>query len=185
MLKLSPEEKIQIFKDLFKGREEIFAVRWEKSDKSASGYTPVCLNEWKVGLCLKLKRRKCRYCQNKRYASLNEYYIEQHLRGYKAYGIYPLLDDNSSYFLAADFDGEKWENDCLKFINKCAEYNLHASLEKSRSGKGEHVWLFFSSNHPAFKSRKIAFTILQQACIIDEFEKQDSFDRLFPNHRIH
>ena len=65
MQNFSKSEKIAIYKDLFKGREDIFASRWEKADKSASGYTPVCLNEWKTSLCLKLKKGKCRDCENK------------------------------------------------------------------------------------------------------------------------
>ena len=81
MINLTPQEKINIYKQLFKGREDVFALRWEKADGSASGYTPVCLNEWKQGICLKLKREKCRDCKNQNYAVLNDYYIEQHNGG--------------------------------------------------------------------------------------------------------
>ena len=73
---LTPLQKIKIFKNLFKGREDIFAVRWEKKDKSANGYTPVCLNEWKQGLCNKLQRGKCKDCGNKAYAQFSDYYLK-------------------------------------------------------------------------------------------------------------
>lgn len=184
-MSLTPQEKIEIFKTLFRGREDVFAIYWEKADKSASGYTPACLNEWKPGLCHKLQRQKCKDCPHANYAGLNDYYIEQHLRGHKIYGIYPLLEDNYSYFIAADFDGKDWEKDILRFYNKCQEYNLPICIERSRSGDGGHAWIFFADKYPAFKSRNIIINILREAKIIDQFAKEDSFDRLFPNQDEH
>jgi len=156
-------------------------MRWEKQDGSASGYTPVCLNEWKQGLCNKLLRKKCKDCSYKKYAQLNDQYIEQHLIGYRIYGIYPLLEDNSSYFLAVDFDGNEWKDDAVNYLKKCLEYNVLAYLERSRSGNGGHVWIFFENNYLAHKSRNIGLNILREAKIIDQFSKEDAFDRLFPN----
>jgi len=182
---LTSQQKIQIFKNLFKGREDVFAVRWEKQDKSASGYTPVCLNEWKQGLCNKLQRKKCKDCDNKAYAHFGDYYIEQHLRGNKCYGVYPLLEDNTSYFIVADFDGGKWKGEAVNFVKKCRKHNLPAYLERSRSGKGGHVWIFFEDKYPAHKSRNIAINILREARVVDQFEKEDAFDRLFPNQDMH
>ena len=181
MTNLSSNDKINIFKNLFKGREDVFAVRWEKADKSFSGYTPVCLNEWKSGVCIKLNKGKCKDCQHKNYPPLDDFYIKQHLRGKKVFGIYPLLKDNTSYFLAADFDGKHWEKDTATFIKTCNSYNLSAYLERSRSGNGGHVWLFFTDKYSSYKSRRIAFKLLREAKIIDQFDKEDSFDRLFPN----
>ena len=152
---LTPQNKIEIFKDLFRGREDVFAMHWEKADKSAHGYTPFCINEWQRGICQKLNKKKCKDCQNQRYTSLNDGYIEQHLKGFKTYGIYPLLDDNTSYFIAADFDGEKWQKDILAFYEKCKKYDLPIYIERSRSGKGGHVWVFFEDKYPAYKSRNI------------------------------
>lgn len=182
---LSSIDKLQIFRNLFSGREDVFAVRWERRDGSASGYTPVCLNEWRQGLCNKLQRKKCKDCENKAYAQFNTFYIEQHLRGNKCYGIYPLLKENASYFIVADFDGSKWKEESLRFLNVCQKYNLSAYPERSRSGNGGHVWIFFADKYPAYKSRNIAINILREAKIIDQFEKEDAFDRLFPNQDIH
>ena len=182
---LSSQEKIEIFKSIFRGREDIFAVHWEKADKSASGYTPACLNEWRAGLCYKLKRQKCKDCPHADYAGLNNYYIESHLRGQKICGIYPLLEDNHSYFIAADFDGKNWNKDTISFYNKCKEYNLFSYIERSKSGNGGHAWILFEDKYPASKSRNIAINILREAKIIDQFDKEDSFDRLFPNQDEH
>ncbi len=185
MPNLTPQEKIKIFKDIFRGREDVFAVYWEKADKSASGYTPACLNEWKTGLCHKLQRMKCKDCPNSKYAGLNDDYIALHLRGQKIYGIYPLLEDNQSYFIAADFDEKNWQKDILNFYKHCREYNLPTYIERSKSGNGCHAWFFFDDKYPAFKSRNIIINILREAKIIDQFAKEDSFDRLFPNQDEH
>lgn len=181
----SSQEKINIFKNLFHGREDVFAIYWEKADKSINGYTPACLNEWKSGLCYKLQRQKCRDCSNTKYTGLNDYYISLHLQGQKILGIYPLLKNNESYFIAADFDDKNWDEDILKFYNKCQKYNLPVYLERSKSGNGGHAWIFFENKYPAFKSRNIAINILRDAKIIDQFSKEDSFDRLFPNQDEH
>ena len=181
----TPQEKINIFKNLFCGREDVFAIHWEKADKSVSGYTPACLNEWKPDLCYKLQRQKCKDCPNSKYAELNEYYISLHLQGQKILGIYPLLENNESYFIAADFDDKNWDKDILKFYTKCQKYNLPIYIERSKSGNGGHAWLFFEDKYSAFKSRGIAIDILREAKIIDQFAKEDSFDRLFPNQDEH
>jgi len=178
---LRPQEKIGIYKNLFKGRTDVFAAYWEKADGTASGYSPVCENEWKTGLCLKLKRGKCKNCENKEYIKFNDSHLEEHLRGKRAYGIYPLLSDNSSYFISVDFDGSQWKRDAIQFLNECKSRKLPAYIERSRSGDGGHVWLFFLDKYPALKSRSIIFNILREAKIIDQFDKDDSFDRLFPN----
>jgi len=115
---------------------------------------------------------------------LNDYYLEQHLRGYKTYGIYPLLDSNDSFFIAADFDGENWQAEVAEFIKKCDRYRLPAYLERSRSGDGGHVWLFFADKYPAHKSRNVVINMLRELKIIDQFDKDDSFDRLFPNQEF-
>lgn len=177
-------DEIAIYRNLFKGRDDVFAIRWEKADKSISGYTPLCINEWKSGVCNKLKKRKCKDCDNQIYTPLDNYYISKHLNGYKTYGIYPLLKDNTSFFLAADFDKKNWQEEALTYIKQCALYNLPAYIERSRSGNGSHVWIFFEDKYPAYKSRSLAVNILKDAKLIDRFDKEDSFDRLFPSQDI-
>lgn len=119
--------------------------------------------------------------QEKTYLPLTDEQIEKHLRGEQFIGIYPLLQDNTSWFLAADFDDEGWADASRRFIHICAGRQIPAYLERSRSGNGGHVWIFFGQNYPASKSRKIFIHLLEQAKVISTFDKNASFDRLFPN----
>lgn len=174
-------EKLTTYNNLLKGRTDVFAVRWEKVDGTKSGYTPVCTNEWKNGLCNKLNRGKCKDCDHKQFAEWNNFYLQKHLHGHKTYGIYPLLPDNHSYFLAVDFDGKNWSREAKRFISTCQKHNLEAHLERSRSGDGAHVWFFFEDKFPALRSRNIFLNILREAKIIDNFSRDESFDRIFPS----
>lgn len=161
---LSKEEKINVFISLFKGRTDVFAQRWESQDGLKSGYFPVHKDKTKT-----------------EYAVLNQYYIEEHLRGNRTIGVYPLLKENTSWFVAADFDGENWKDSVTKVLNKSNEYNLPAYIEKSRSGNGAHVWWFFEDTYPAFRGRKVFLRIIKEAGAIDMFDQEESFDRLFPS----
>jgi hypothetical protein len=107
--------------------------------------------------------------------------IAKHLKGEQLIGLYPLLTDNTSWFLAADFDEKNWIDDSGKFIKACNERGIAAYLERSRSGKGGHVWIFFERPYPAIRSRKIFISILEQSGAFSVFDKSSSFDRLFPN----
>lgn len=118
---------------------------------------------------------------DKEYLPFTEKEIEKHLNGEQHIGVYPLLKDNTSWFIVADFDKVNWLEDCKKFINTCTEKGIPAYLERSRSGKGGHVWIFFEQPYPAIKSRKIFITILEETGVFSLFDKSSSFDRMFPN----
>ncbi|QUH26411.1 TOTE conflict system archaeo-eukaryotic primase domain-containing protein [Serpentinicella alkaliphila] len=175
----SASEKIKLFMNLFKGRPDVYAKRWQ--DKvGKSGYSPVCLNEWKKGVCNK-PQIKCSKCNNKKYASLNEHIIEKHLKGQEVLGIYPMLEDESCYFLAIDFDDSGWQNDVTAIIEICNEKNIPASVERSRSGNGAHLWFFFEEKISATLARKLGTAILTYAMMQRHEIKFKSYDRLFPN----
>jgi superfamily II DNA or RNA helicase len=117
----------------------------------------------------------------KEYLPYDSHQVIKHLEGGHLAGIYPLLQDNTSRFIAADFDKESWVADCRKFIQVCHSRNIPAYLERSRSGNGGHVWMFFEVNYPAYKSRRIVSKLLELAGVFSVFDKESSFDRLFPN----
>lgn len=102
-----PMEKVRLFRSLFRGREDVFAKRWQ-NQKGNSGYSPVCSNEWRKGLCPKPKG-KCSECEHKAYVPLSDASVDEHLRGKIIAGIYPLLADEKCWFVAADFDDEEWQ----------------------------------------------------------------------------
>ena len=105
--RFSPQEKIELFMSLFRGRDDVYAKRWVNK-KGEPGYSPVCLNKWVPGVCSKPKVVKCTDCNNKNYGAMSPGVIEEHLRGEEIYGVYPLLEDETCYFLAMDFDGDHW-----------------------------------------------------------------------------
>lgn len=175
----SPTNNIQLFKSVFAGREDVFAVRWEKGNKS--GYMPAYFYDPYRYRVHKMNGGTFQNYADKEYLPFTEKEIEKHLNGEQHIGIYPLLKDNTSWFIVADFDKVDWIKDCRKFINTCNEKGIPAYLERSRSGKGGHVWIFFEQRYPAIKSRKIFISILEQTGVFSLFDKSSSFDRMFPN----
>jgi superfamily II DNA or RNA helicase len=112
---------------------------------------------------------------------LSDETIEQHLRGREAIGVYPLLADDSCWFLACDFDGGTWQLDALALIDVCSERGVPAALECSRSGEGGHVWVFFSAPVAAGSARRLGALLLREAMTRRAELDLASYDRLFPN----
>jgi hypothetical protein len=164
---------------VFAGREDVFAVRWEKGNKS--GYMPAYFYDPYRYRAHKMNGGTFHNFADKEYLPLTEKEIEKHLNGEQHIGVYPLLKDNTSWFIVADFDKVDWLEDCKKFIYACNEKGVSSYLERSRSGKGGHVWIFFEQPYPAVKSRKIFISILEQTGVFSLFDKSTSFDRMFPN----
>ncbi len=180
----SPEEKINLFRSLFKGREDIFARRWYSKTLDKSGYQPVCENEWNEEFCDK-KKYKCSACPNRKLMTLTDKDIYRHLLGKDSYGrdvvgIYPMLTDETCLFLCADFDEENFESDVSAFRNTCKEFDIPVSVEISRSGNGAHAWIFFTEPITASVARKLGSGILTRTMekINISFK---SYDRFFPN----
>jgi len=175
----SLNQQIQIFKSVFKGRDDVFAVRWEKGNKS--GYMPAYHYDPYMYRAHKMKGGTFQNYNDKTYLKLTDQEITKHLNGEQLIGVYPLLQDNTSNFIVADFDEANWIDDAKKFLKACSERNIPAYLERSRSGNGGHVWIFFEQPYPAIRSRKIFISILEQSGAFSVFDKSSSFDRLFPN----
>ncbi|MCX6249810.1 MAG: DEAD/DEAH box helicase family protein [Bacteroidetes bacterium] len=172
-------ENLYLFKSLFRGRDEIFAIRWEKGGKSS--YFPAYDYDPYQFRLHKIKGGTIQNFSDKKLLSLSDGQITKHLNGEHFIGIYPLLKDNTSWFIAADFDKANWIEECRSFLTFCHDQGLPAYLERSRSGKGGHVWLFFDGPYPARKSRKIIINMLESTGLFSSFDKNSSFDRLFPN----
>lgn len=178
--RLSTAEKVALFRRLFRGRTDVYAIRWEGKTSGKSGYAPACANEWRAGVCEK-PRIKCGGCSNRLLIPLSDTTIYDHLAGEHTIGVYPLLEDDTCNFLAADFDEADWREDAKAFMQSCEELGVPAALEISRSGKGAHVWVFFASRVSARDARRLGTSIISHTCSRTRQLKLDSYDRLFPN----
>lgn len=141
------DDKIALFRRLFRGREDVYPQRWESAE-GTSGYSRVCGNEWKPGICHK-PRVKCGDCNQRQLLPVTDQVVYDRLSGKQTIGLYPLLSDDSCYFLAADFDEADWREGAKAFIQSCQEFDIPAALEISRSGSGAHAWIFFAEPVPA------------------------------------
>lgn len=177
------KKDIELYKSFFRGRTDIYTVRWEKD--GGSGYIPAYKVDWSDYNKHKAQGGTFKDYKNKEYLPFDNSAIESHLSGKETCGIYPLLEDNTSYFIAVDFDKENWKETILRLYNTCNKFIIPCYIERSRSGNGGHLWAFFENAFPAEQSRKIMFEMLRHANIISHFEKEPSFDRLFPNQDYH
>lgn len=176
---MSTDAKVALFRRLFRGRTDVYPVRWE-SKAGKTGYSPACANEWRAGICEK-PRIKCSDCGHRLLVPLTDQTIYDHLAGRHTVGVYALLADDSCHFLAVDFDDADWRSDMQAFALSCRELGVPVALEVSRSGNGAHVWVFFSSKVAARDARRLGTAIISHTCARTRQLKLTSYDRLFPN----
>lgn len=179
-MRLATSEKVALFRRLFRGRTDVFPVRWESKTSGKTGYAPACANEWRAGVCEK-PRIKCSDCGHRELVPMSDAVIYEHLSGKKTVGVYPLLADDTCNFLAVDFDEADWRDDATAFIQACRELRVPAALEISRSGNGAHAWIFFSHPVAARDARRLGTAIISHTCAKTRQLKLSSYDRLFPN----
>ena len=166
--RLDAGEKVALVRDLFRGRDDVYAVRWENARTRQSGYVPAVAGGW--------KREGA-----KTYLPLSDEAIERHLRGHESIGVYPLLTDDSCWFLACDLDGKNWPLDALALLDAAGGRGIPTALERSRSGAGAHVWTFFAEPIAASTARRLGALLLREAMSRRAELDLASYDRLFPN----
>jgi superfamily II DNA or RNA helicase len=177
------EQKIALFRTLFRGREDVYPVLWVSERTGKKGYSPACRqtgapghpDQRGAGGSSDGRRRP------KEYLSLTDEVVAAHLSGQKTIGVYPLLRDDTCWFLACDFDGEGWALDALEFLAVCERHGVPSYLERSRSGNGGHVWIFFSSPVSAVSARRLGMWFLRETMVSRAEMDLASYDRFFPN----
>ena len=176
----STANKISLFRSLFRGREDVYARLWISKKTDKVGYSPVCKNEWVRQVCKK-PVMKCSQCPNRKFLPLNDDVIGKHLEGAHVVGIYPMLQDESCYFLAVDFDKEDWMDNVFAFKETCLQEGVPVAVERSRSGNGAHTWIFFEENTPAVLARRMGSFLITKTMSRRYQLDMKSYDRLFPN----
>jgi hypothetical protein len=165
----SPEAKIAIFRSLFAGREDVYAVRWENERTGKSGWSPTVVGGW-------ANARK----PDREYLPLGDGVIEGHLIGQAHVGLYPLLRGDMCRLLACDFDGPTWPLDAVAYVDAARATGIPVALERSRSGDGAHAWMFFSAPVQASAARRVGAYLLREAMTVRAELDLASYDRLFP-----
>ena len=177
---LTGPEKVALFRSLFRGRDDVFPVLWTSSKTGRTGYSPACDNEWAPGVCEK-PRVRCGECPNQAFVAVSDRVILDHLEGRHVAGVYPLLADETCWFLAADFDKAQWQKDVAAFREACNDAGLPVAVERSRSGNGAHAWFFFDAPVSAAAARRMGCYLITQAMARRHGLDMTSYDRLFPN----
>lgn len=180
------QAKIALFRTLFRGREDVWPRRFESLRTGKSGYAPACANEWRPGVCEK-PRIKCAVCPHRQFLPVTDEAIHAHLTGTDdagkpfTMGVYPMLRDETCHFLAVDFDGKAWGEDATACLSTCIRRGVPAALERSRSGHGGHVWLFFDTAVAAGLARRLGALLLTETMDARPDLGFRSYDRFFPN----
>lgn len=178
---------MRLFRRLFRGREDVFPRRWESRRTGKSGYSPACANEWDSLLCAKkrgsgtARTASCVDCCQHAFFPVTDEEIEKHLKGFQVMGVYPLLVDETCWFLAADFDDGAWQEDTASFRETCRSHDVPVAIERSRSGNGAHAWFFFSEPVPSSLARNLGCFLITESMAHRHQISMSSYDRLFPN----
>lgn len=176
----TPTDKVKLFQQLFRGRQDVFPTRFVSKKTGKPGYAPACSNKFVRGVC-ELPKVKCGECTNQAFMPADDAAVLAHLQGRHVMGVYPLLDDETCWFLAVDFDKGTWTDDAVAFVETCRQAGLSPALERSRSGNGAHVWFFFSGPVAASTARKMGCHLITETMSRRHQLGMDSYDRLFPS----
>ena len=183
----SNSEKVAFFHSLFNGRNDVFAKRFENSKTGKKGYSPCCENQWKRGVCSLAKGWKCSSCPNRKFVQYSEEVVRWHLRGFDSQnklfevGVYPMDANETVAFAVIDFDKSTWRRDTLAVVKMVREVGLPVAIERSRSGRGAHIWFFFSERISAKIVRAALSYILTLTLESHPEISLDSYDRIIPN----
>lgn len=177
---MTPTDKVRLFRSLFRGRPDIYPTRFVSKKTSRFGYAPACGNKFVPGVC-ELPRIRCGECPNQSFHVVDDQSVLNHLQGRHVMGVYPLLEDDTCWLLAADFDKTTWREDMTAFVGTCRSSGVSVSVERSQSGNGAHAWFFFTAPIPASIARKMGCFLITETMARRHQLSMESYDRLFPS----
>jgi superfamily II DNA or RNA helicase len=170
----SPEAKVAFYRALFAARTDVYAIRYDNPRTGRGGWVPAVRGGWRKGM---------RH-EDAEFLPLTPGVLAAHLKGEVHIGLYPLLDGDRCWWLAADFDGPDALADALMYVKAARALQVPVALEVSRSGVGAHGWVFFTSPVPAEVARRLGTGLLREAMTMRGRMKLDSYDRLFPSQDL-
>ena len=176
----TPNDKVKLFRQLFRGRSDLYPTRFVSKKTGKPGYAPACSNKFVPGVC-ELPKVKCGDCTKQAFRPFDDAAVLAHLKGKHVMGVYAMLDDDTCWFLAVDFDKSTWVEDTRAFVETARRLGLPAIVERSRSGNGAHVWFFFSSPVAAATARKMGCYLITETMAHRHELSMESYDRLFPS----
>lgn len=186
----SAVEKLALFRGLFRGRVDVFAHGYQRRE-GGIGYAPSCANEFLRGVCPRSagKRVPCGECAHRSFRCLDDKVLLAHFNGKSekfkdVVGLYPLMPDNTTWLLVADFDGEGWRESVAAYCGVGRELGVDVAIERSRSGNGAHAWVFFEEPIPARVARELGMLLLARAMRRTTSIDFKSYDRLFPSQDV-
>jgi superfamily II DNA or RNA helicase len=170
----TPDEKVAFFSALFAARTDVYAVRYDNQRTGRTGWVPAMRGGFRKGVPR----------AERDYLPLTTEVLAAHLSGQMHIGLYPLLDGDRCWWLAADFDGPDAMIDALMYLKAARALGVPAALEVSRSGVGAHAWVFFTAPVPAATARRLGTGLLREAMALRGRMKLASYDRLFPSQDL-
>ena len=169
-----PGVKVALFGALFAARTDLHAVRWENTRTGKAGWLPAVSGGWRKGIPH----------AERQYLPVTPEVLAAHLSGHAHVGLYPLLDGDRCWWLAADFDGPAAMLDALAYLKAARALGVPAALEVSRSGVGAHAWVFFTAPVQAEMARRLGTGLLREAMALRGQMDLASYDRLFPSQDV-
>ncbi|MBR4779741.1 MAG: DEAD/DEAH box helicase family protein [Lachnospiraceae bacterium] len=191
------DQMANYFFSVFWGRQDVFAKRGK-----SGGYFPVCENRWNNAICPKQNGEKlvCEKCEHKKWKPLELWRVKEHLKGTKedcsdVLGVYPLLPNGTCRFLAFDFDNHEkgaeatdfantdneWHDEVDALRKMCSQNGIVPLVERSKSGRGAHIWIFFKEPIPAATARNFGFLLLDKGASSVNLKSFRYYDRMFPS----
>jgi len=163
------ERKIHLYRSLFRGRSDVYALRWEQASTGKKGWSPAVVGGWSKSTAA-----------HPQLLPFTDDVLSKHLGGQTTCGLYPLMSDDTCYLLASDFDGRGSLLDALAYLDAARSEGIPAALERSRSGDGSHVWMFFADPIASSVARRIGTHLIREAMTARAELDLASYDRLFP-----